>query len=87
MSVLAAQFPGQGSQHVGMGAELAEAYPAARWALTFEWPFVPDQISFFHRDEGYPNLKDTGDIYIITQTGFQFSKACPLRQQQLPYLE
>jgi putative salt-induced outer membrane protein YdiY len=49
-----------------------QTYVAARWALKFEWPFLPKQISFFHYNEGYPSLERSDDIYILTETGLRF---------------
>jgi putative salt-induced outer membrane protein YdiY len=48
-------------------------YVAARWAIKFDWPFVPKKITFFHHHEGYPSLEDAEDIYITTETGLRFA--------------
>jgi putative salt-induced outer membrane protein YdiY len=50
-----------------------KSYVAGRWALKFDWPFVPKKIAFFHYDEGYPALDSSHDLYISTQTGFRFN--------------
>lgn len=36
----------------------------ARWAVKFDWPFVPDRIALFHFHEGYPSIEEPGDLYI-----------------------
>ena len=45
-------FPGQGSQAVGMGAELAKAYPAAR-AVFERLGAAPDVAALAARDEAH----------------------------------
>jgi len=48
-------------------------YVSARWAVRFDWPFLPKRISFFHFHEGYPSLENSDDIYITTETGLRFT--------------
>ena len=50
-----------------------DEYVAARWAVRFDWPFLPKRAAFFHFNEGYPGLEDSDDIYITTETGFRFT--------------
>lgn len=50
-----------------------DAYAAARWAAKLDWPFVPDKVTFFHHQEGYPGLENAEDIYILTETGLRFT--------------
>jgi putative salt-induced outer membrane protein YdiY len=48
-------------------------YISGRWALRFDWPFLPKRIAFFHFHEGYPSLEDAEDLYITTETGLRFT--------------
>jgi putative salt-induced outer membrane protein YdiY len=47
-------------------------YTALRWALNFDRYVVSDKIQFFHWDELFWSLEDTGNAILRTQTGFRF---------------
>lgn len=49
-----------------------ESYVAARWGLNFDWAFLPEQVSYFLYQEGYPSLEKAEDLYIATRTGLRF---------------
>ena len=48
-------------------------YVSGRWAITLNWPFIPDRLTFFHHDEGYPSIESPHDLYVTTETGLRIN--------------
>lgn len=48
-------------------------FVSGRWAFQVDWEFLPGQITFFHRHEGYPNFEDFDDLLIDTEQGLRFN--------------
>ncbi len=42
-----------------------------RWSVNWDWP-VLENVSFFHRHQGFPSVEDTSDFYINSIQGFRF---------------
>jgi putative salt-induced outer membrane protein YdiY len=52
-----------------------DSYVAGRWAVKFDWPFIPKQVTAFHFHEGYPGFEDLDDLYISSEQGLKFAIA------------
>jgi putative salt-induced outer membrane protein YdiY len=50
-----------------------DQFLAARWAIKFDWPVVPQKVAFFHKHEGFPSLESAKDLYITTEQGVRLS--------------
>lgn len=50
-----------------------DQYVAARWAIKWDWPILPKEVTLFHNHEGYPGLERGKDLYITTQQGVRFN--------------
>jgi putative salt-induced outer membrane protein YdiY len=46
-------------------------YTAGRWSLNYDRFFFEKFLQFFHFQEGYVSLEDTGDILFRSRTGFR----------------
>jgi len=46
-------------------------YPAGRWALDYAQKLFDTESEFFHRDELYASLDDSGNLFVRTITGFR----------------
>ena len=46
-------------------------FVAGRWAFNIDWEFLPEQMSFFHRHEGFPGFEDFEDLYLVTEQGLR----------------
>jgi hypothetical protein len=50
------------------GESKDRSFPALRWAIKWDWPIFP-RLSFFHRDQGYPNIDDWKDVIVYMDQG------------------
>ncbi len=50
-----------------------DTFVSARWAVKFDWPILPKQLTLFHYHEGYPGLEKSEDLYINSQQGVRFN--------------
>lgn len=48
-----------------------ESYIAARWGFDFDWAFLPEKVSYFLHQQGYPSLERSEDLYVTTRSGFR----------------
>ncbi len=75
-------FPGQGSQKVGMGAELAAAYPAAREVFKQ----ADEQLGFALSHIAWEGPEDELNDTINTQPAYVLQKGKPQRLNSLSSL-
>ena len=66
-------FVEAGPSYVNEDYDVAEdrSYASGRWSLRFDWQIVPDRVKFFHFQQGYVNVEDTGDYLFRSEQGFQ----------------
>lgn len=50
-----------------------DEFVSARWAVKFDWPILPKQVTLFHYHEGFPGLERAKDLYVTTQQGVRFN--------------
>lgn len=50
-----------------------ESYPAGRWSFDLRHELVPEQVAFFHQQEGFQSLDDGEDLFVRSKTGLRFS--------------
>ncbi len=50
-----------------------DTFVSARWAVKFDWPVLPKQVTLFHAHEGYPGLENAKDLYITSQQGVRLN--------------
>jgi putative salt-induced outer membrane protein YdiY len=49
------------------------AYAGGRWSITFDYQIIPDQVAFFHYQEGYFSLEDFEDMNLRSEQGLRFT--------------
>lgn len=49
-----------------------EEYPAARWAVKFDWKMFGTNLQFFHTHEAYTAIDNSDSAFVRSQTGFRF---------------
>jgi putative salt-induced outer membrane protein YdiY len=49
------------------------SYAGGRWSIGFDYKVIPDQVAFFHFQEGYFSLEDFKDMNLRSEQGLRFT--------------
>lgn len=49
-----------------------DSYPAGRWGLKFDHYLFGSKTQFFHQQEGFSALDDSGNLFVRSQTGLRW---------------
>lgn len=63
-----------GVNYVNTDYELGmdDSYPAGRWGLKFDHFLFGSKTQFFHQQEGFSALDDSGNLFVRSQTGLRW---------------